>query len=363
MLDELLLKSEEKAIFSLRSLYKKYGYLPYKMSKFEEYDLYMKNKDFLVSDRIIAFNDTKGRMLALKPDVTLSIIKNSTDECGFKQKVYYNENVYRVSESTDNFKEIMQAGLECIGDIDLYDIFEVISLAAKSLSLISESFVLEISHLDILSSVLSSVLDRKDLIKDAMKFISEKNSHDLMRLCKDNEIDDYDCNKILSFVNAYGDRWSVIKKLESILGTEYEAMINELKSLSSMIDKTEFSDKVIFDFSVVNDMNYYNGFVFKGFLSGICEGVLAGGQYDNMMRKMKRKSGAIGFAIYIDLLEQLAFDESEYDVDTVVLYNDKTPIDIIASKVSELVAKGCSVSAQRNSNHKLRYKTTVDLRG
>ena len=96
MIDERLLKSEEKAIFNLRSLYKKYGYSPYKISKVEEYELYVRNKDFLVSDRVITFNDTNGKLLALKPDVTLSIIKSGEDTEGVKQKVFYNENVYRV---------------------------------------------------------------------------------------------------------------------------------------------------------------------------------------------------------------------------------------------------------------------------
>ena len=60
MIDERILKNEERAIFALRSIYRKYGYLPYKMSKFEEYDFYAQNKDFLVSDSIITFNDTDG---------------------------------------------------------------------------------------------------------------------------------------------------------------------------------------------------------------------------------------------------------------------------------------------------------------
>ena len=58
------LRSRELAVFNLRGLYKKYGFLPYKMSKFEEYDLYVKNKDFLVSDNIITFTDTDGKLLA-----------------------------------------------------------------------------------------------------------------------------------------------------------------------------------------------------------------------------------------------------------------------------------------------------------
>ena len=74
---DMLWKTEERAVFTLRSLYRRYGYAPYKMSRFEEYDLYVRNKDFLASDRIITFSDGGGRLLALKPDVTLSIVKNA----------------------------------------------------------------------------------------------------------------------------------------------------------------------------------------------------------------------------------------------------------------------------------------------
>ena len=74
----------EKAVGLLRELYASYGFTHYKMSKFEEYDLYVKNKDFLVSDNVITFTDTDGKLMALKPDVTLSIIKNGSYDAGWK---------------------------------------------------------------------------------------------------------------------------------------------------------------------------------------------------------------------------------------------------------------------------------------
>ena len=74
---ELTLKDDEWAIFRLRMLYRQYGYTYYKMSKFEEYDLYVRNKSFLGSDNILTFTGTDGKLMALKPDVTLSIIKNT----------------------------------------------------------------------------------------------------------------------------------------------------------------------------------------------------------------------------------------------------------------------------------------------
>ena len=62
---------------------------------------------------------------------TMSIVKNAPEEPGVVQKVYYNENVYR------DYREIMQVGLECLGNVDDYCIWEVLLLAAKSLQVVS----------------------------------------------------------------------------------------------------------------------------------------------------------------------------------------------------------------------------------
>ena len=148
---------EEDIISNLTSIYQLNGYSTFKMNKFEEYDLYSKNKDFLISEEVITFTDTHGKLMALKPDVTLSIIKNNNAN-GSLIRLFYNENVYRVSKGTSSFKEIMQSGIECIGDIDEYAILEVLTLACKSLKTISPSYVLDISSLDILESILSNLV-------------------------------------------------------------------------------------------------------------------------------------------------------------------------------------------------------------
>ena len=356
MIDAKILKSEERAVFALRSLYRQYGYLPYKMSKFESYEYYIQNKDFLVSDRIITFNDTNGRLLALKPDVTLSIIKNGEDIPGCKQKVCYHENVYRVSESTRRFKEIMQAGLECIGDIDLYDIFEAVSLAAQSLALISEDFVLQVSHLGIVSDVLSRVCPDKGFQQKAIDFIKSKNTHDLSRLCRQYGAED---TLPVKLAGAYGTRSRVLEVLES-LNCGGEAL-EELKELSQMLDSLPWGKRILFDFSVTNNTNYYNGIVFQGYLSGICESVLTGGQYDNLMRKLERRSGAVGFALYLDLLEQLESETNAYDVDVLLLYDEDTDKAAVARAAAKFTGEGKTVSAQRSIPGKLRYGQLVKL--
>lgn len=346
----------------MRSLYKQYGYLPFKMSKFEEYDLYVRNKDFLVSDNVITFNDTDGRLLALKPDVTLSIIKNSTYEPGCKQKVYYNENVYRVSHKVHRFKEIMQAGLECIGDTDILDTYEVIDLAARSLALISESFVIDISHLGILSRVLEGACEKRGFIKEATRLIAEKNKHEIFALCKEYSVSAEYAELISGFVDMYGGMDDVLARLSVICeAAGADDAYGELRELCSLLSKSEYKDNLRLDFSVVNDMSYYNGVVFKGFLKGIPEGVLSGGEYGTLMSRMGKASGAIGFAIYLDMLEELPQPSREYDVDVLVVYGEKFDTVRLIEIKNKLIAEGKSVSVQKAVPEKLRYKEIIKL--
>ena len=300
------LRGSERALFALKGLYEGYGYTQYKMSKFEEYELYVRNKSFLVSDHVITFTDAGGSLMALKPDVTLSIVKNSPESEKGIRKVYYNENVYRVPKGALSFKEIMQAGLECIGDIGDAEISEVISLAAKSLDLISESNVLEISNLDIVSGVLDEYGLMGEARAEILKLLGEKNYFGVNEVCEREGLSAAAKEIVGKLVTLYGTPELIVNELSvfavnDTVKCEIERFIRLLSSLS---DKG-ISDKICIDFSVMNDMKYYNGFAFRGFVEGIPTGILSGGQYDRIMKKMHKKSGAIGFAVYLDELMKL----------------------------------------------------------
>ena len=364
MIDTTLLKSDERAVYALRSLYKKYGYMPYKMGKFEEYDLYVQNKDFLVSDRVITFNDTNGKLMALKPDVTLSIIKNADDAEGAKTKVYYNENVYRVSESTHQFKEIMQTGLECIGDIGEYDIYEAVHLAVLSLASISENFVLDISHLDIIESVLDSISDDEYFRAEILECIGKKSQHDIARVCSKYAIGADGADALTAIARIYGRPDNAIEALTPLCRDgKAKAALAQLCGIWEQIRGTEYADRIRVDFSITGNMNYYNGIVFSGFIDGIFTKVLSGGRYDKLVRRMGKNACAVGFALYLDLLEGISAEESEYDVDTLILCGKDTAMSEIAATAGKLTREGKSVSVQKSVPDKLRYREAVKLGG
>ena len=91
------------------------------------------------------------------------------------------------------------------------------------------------------------------------------------------------------------------------------------------------------------------------------ESVLSGGEYGTLMHRMGRKSDAIGFAIYLDLLEGLNTAGTEYDVDVLLVYDENTdPVRVIEMK-NKLIAANKSVCAQKSVPSKLRYKEKIDL--
>lgn len=359
---DLSLSFNEKVIFKLRTLYSKHGYSQYNMSKFEEYDLYARNKDFLISDSVITFTDTNGKLMALKPDVTLSIIKNSKDEPCTLQKVYYNENVYRIAKGTNTFKEIMQVGLECVGDIDTYSISEVLTLACKSLKTISENSVLDISHLGVITAIFDAFEIPSYAKKEMLKFISEKNLHELNSVCKELEIEEDKTEILKLLISLCGNPNDVLPKLSEALKDIIDTSpITELIDIISSLDE-DIKNMINIDFSVVSDTHYYNSIVFKGFIEGVPTSVLTGGQYDKLLQKMKRKSGAIGFAVYLDVLDRLSDDKKVYDIDVVLLYSDNTPLSLINSKVKELNKGGDSVFACKSVPSDIKYKTLVEIK-
>lgn len=297
---DLYLSFQEKVIFSLRALYRSYGYTQYKMSKFEEYDLYANNKDFLISDSVITFTDTNGKLMALKPDVTLSIIKNIKDRSEDVQKLFYNENVYRISKNNQNYQEIMQVGLECIGDIDQEDIRQVIILAAKSLQCISKNCILNVTNLDLLSQVIRQAEQTGSKAADILVCVEEKNEAGLKKLGIPENI----LTVLSALIRASGTAAQVLPELINALKDLCDTTsLQQLAQLIVSIEDEQIRNMLQVDFSVVSDIHYYNGIIFKGFVEGVPSAVLSGGQYDKLMKKMKHSSNAVGFAVYLDMLD------------------------------------------------------------
>ena len=325
---------------TLRALYSSYGYGRYRMSNFEEYSFYLKNKNFLTSDKIIAFNDLDGRLMALKPDVTLSIVKNAKPG----DKLYYVENVYR--SIGVSYREISHMGLETLGNIDVYVESEVLTLAAKSLFAVDKNAVLEISHVALVNALLDEYINAADK-KEVLQLLSRKNINEALEKYPESA----ECLTAL-----FSNNLSAVAALLGEKGKEYMDELNYLLStLSSIGARAEI------DFSLVNDERYYNGVTFRGYVEKVPRPVLSGGRYDKLLAKMKKDFGGMGFALYLD--ELTVYDErEEYDCDCLVRY-EKTEASYMSalSYAEKCRAEGKTVRVSCDLCGDLRVKETVSF--
>ena len=342
----------------LKRLYESFGYSLFKMSKFEEYDLYVRNKSFLVSDHIITFTDTDGKLMALKPDVTLSIVKNSPEIESGVRKMYYNENVYRVPRGGFSFKEIMQTGLECIGDIDAYRISEVLTLAAKSLEIMSPDYVIDVSHMGIVAFAIDLLELSAEGRKKTVKCLGEKNIHGIDAICVSENVDVEKADVLKRLIAIKG---GCEEMLDILRGSEaYDEALSFAETVSAV---KEMGYNVNIDFSVTDDINYYSGIVFKGFVKGIPTSVLSGGRYDKLMKKMGKNAGAIGFAVYLDCFARFDVNDAEYDADALILYDDSCNITSVLKAVESFSGENKKAVTAKSIDEGMRYREIIDLRG
>ncbi len=357
-----VLRSEERAIYSLRELYRKYGYSQFKVSRFEEYDLYAHNKSFLISENVLTFTDTNGKLMALKPDVTLSIIKNIKAQDKTTQKLYYNENVYRTSAVSHGFKEIMQTGLECVGYIDMLAESEVVMLAMRSLESISEDYVLDISHMGLIEGLLDNTDIDTASRAEVLELVRSKNVSGIEKLCNELRVCKSDIEKLCRLTDLYLPLSKAIPAIEKcVLNEKMRLAFEELKSISEIMAVYGLDAKLHFDFSVVNDFNYYDGVIFKGFINSIPDSILSGGRYDKLLARMGKQMGAIGFAVYLDRLERFGDDEAQYDTDVLLVYDDDADVSTVIDTVRHFNDNGKTVKVSATDDKSIRYRRLVKV--
>ncbi|MCI9001284.1 MAG: ATP phosphoribosyltransferase [Oscillibacter sp.] len=301
-LDLNMLRPQERLSLQLRLLYEQAGFRQYRMGRFEEYGLYQQNRRFLASDQVITFTDLDGRLLALKPDVTLSIAKNARVEEGGCGRFYYAENVYRPSQESHTFQEISQLGLECIGAVDGAVTVQAVSLAARSLALTGRDFVLEASHMGFVAGLLDAVGAPETVRPRLLACIRDRNRHELRTAAEAAGLSRQGTDALCRLDTLSGDWEEVLAQAEPIaLNAAMGGALTELRTLCAALE----GQRLRLDLSLVNDMDYYNGLVFQGYVTGLPRAVLKGGQYDPLAEQFRPGAKAIGFALYLDELERL----------------------------------------------------------
>ena len=349
------LQPKERASFALRALYEAAGCRKYHMGRFEEYGLYQENRSFLSSEQVITFTDLDGRLLALKPDVTLSIAKTAQPAEGETLKYYYHENVYRPSAESHTFKEISQMGLEVLGKVDGRQVQQTVLLAAKSLEQLGAAWVLEVSHMGYLFGLFDALAVPANARPALLKLLREKNAHELRAAAKTAGLSEDAADTLTQLLDLCGGYEQTLARAEGFCKNErMRAAAAELRALAAPLKAAGGSIRL--DLTLAGEMEYYNGLVFQGYLQGLPRPLLKGGRYDLLMQKFTPGADAVGFAVYLDELDRLSAPlppVQQQKTDKTML-NVALPKGRLGDKVYNLLARiGYGCTEDYNATRKL----------
>ncbi len=299
------LQPKERASFALRALYEAAGCRKYHMGRFEEYSLYQANRSFLSSEQVITFTDLDGRLLALKPDVTLSIAKTAQPAPGETLRYYYHENVYRPSAESHTFKEIGQMGLEFLGGVGEAEVQQAVCLAAQSLGQLGTDWVLEVSHMGYLFGLLDALQVPEDARAELLRKLGQKNAHELRAAALAAGLDEDAADTLCRVLTLCGGYADTLPRAEALCRNDaMRAAVAELQGLAGPLEQA--GGAIRLDLTLAGEMEYYNGLVFQGYLKALPRPLLKGGRYDLLMQQFTPGAGAIGFAVYLDELDRLS---------------------------------------------------------
>lgn len=348
-----IVHNAEDHLLLLQQMFAGYGYEKFRMSKFEDYTLYLQNEDFLKGGSILTVGGPDGRLLALKQDVTLSIVK-SVQENNLPRKVYYTENVYRASHDSGDIREIPQAGVEYIGDVTVYAMSEVIRLAAESLAAVSSRYILGISHMGLVRGLLDAAALSADACTEILLCIQNKAAHTLRSICMREHLPDPLTGKLCALASIFGTMEDCEGALDDLIVNAQTAQaVQELRQLYALLCETGLGAHLRIDFSVANNMQYYNGVTFQGFLDGTPQSVLSGGRYDELVHKFGKPFGAIGFAVYLDLLRYRRVENR--DERAVLVLYDPQDVQGLAAAAASLEQDGVTLHILPEAKENVRY--------
>lgn len=298
---------KEQLMSRVKNRFQTYGYEQIETSTFESYDLYSNVAGTIPQDEMIKVIDSSGKVLVLRPDVTIpvteEVAKNSLAP-GEVKRYFYMLDVFRQSFYNNETKERTQAGVECFGDDSRLADAEIIALAIHTLDDLGDfNFKIEIGHAGFFKK-LASRLDIASVDFQKLKqFIQQKNITEIEPFLEELNVDSDVIQAMSTIPLLYGRPSDIIERAQSIILSD--TMTEELAYLSEVYDLLKsygIEDKVVLDLGLINHMNYYTDIIFQGFIENVSNPVLMGGRYNHLAEEFSEDIPAIGFACDIDLL-------------------------------------------------------------
>ena len=336
----------------IRAEFASFGYFEIESPTYEFYDVF---EGELSQEELVKFFDKKGRILALRPDITTPISRIVANKCQndvMPKRLCYVANAFRGGETFSGTRqhEFTQAGIELVGINSPEADGEVICLTISALQSAGlTDFLIELGHADFFKGLADQAGIFGEELEKLRVLVDNKDSLSISDFVHRLDIPG-ELKEIFEMLpQLYGDI-SVIDRLESYQLNEISrAALLNIRQVYDILKDFCLEQYLTVDLGMVNSLDYYTGIIFKGVTRYLGLSVCGGGRYDNLSKKFGASFPATGVAIGINRLMSALWRQNKTmpspSVDALVAYSDggrKTAF-FVAKKLREqgLVIEVC----------------------
>lgn len=321
-------------------VFSSHNYLKVETPTLEYYSLYCQGVGSVSEEKLFKLTDTDGRLLILRPDITLPIsrvVSTKIKPKGPEKYSYLGRSYTLCQDSKYRLREFTQAGVELINEPSVYGDVEMIAMAIEALTITGlENFLIDIGQVAFFNGIIESFDISEADKKSIAEHVYKKDIIGLQDLIdKNNNLNGESIN--LSGVDR--EQLKILIKLPSLFGgievlDEAEKFelndksldaLDNLRQIYDLLESRGLAKYVSFDLSLVNSMNYYSGIVFRGMTQSFGAPILAGGRYDGLSSAFRANLPSTGFAIGVDniltALERSGKSIEEFKTDYVIGYD------------------------------------------
>lgn len=272
----------------------------------EFFDSFSGQRDIIPEEDMIKFVDEQGRILVLRPDLTVPCARLAATKLKERLplKLCYCQNVFRSKKDRYlDLKEITQAGCESIGDGSSAADAEMIATAIEALIAAGlNEFTVELGQVKYFKGLMNET-SLPFAEKDALRHLVDKK--DFLGL-----------EKKVAALGIGGDLKSALTELPALyggieiltrlkdyrFGGKAREAIDNLSDVVERLQKAGYGRYLAIDLGMVSALSYYTGIIFQGFVSGFGTPILSGGRYDHLVEKFGPATPATGFSVNINFL-------------------------------------------------------------
>lgn len=289
----------------LSDVFARYGYNQIDTPVLEYGDLYSAGVGKVNVNKLFKLSDYDGSLIVLRPDMTMPISRIvSTKIPEGKYKFCYTGKMFRFTQGV-GMREFSQSGVEFMGAKGVSCDAEVVSLAIESLREAGlDDFIIDIGHVGFFKGMLAALDLSDDEREELADLVESKNTIAELIFATKAGLSSEEQESISRLPMLFGGDEIFAEARKYCVNDEMKNAVDTLEELDAILKQLGYDKYVSYDLSLVGEMSYYSGIVFKGMCGQVGSSILSGGRYDHLCDSFDRDIPCVGFAIGMEMLMQ-----------------------------------------------------------